>query len=194
MARKWEQKDSTQLWKKVALRRAYLPKKAVVLDLFCGKGELYQRVYKDKAKFYLGIDNKKIHDPAICRLCKNTVFVAHNDISQFNVFDLDDYGSPWMLLYLLLKKSTHEDLTIFMTDGLLLHQHLTGRVVKVVSATERIPRHMVIPGMSRWYVDVFGTMLLDMQARYHWTVEMAKYIYNDQNTVCYWCLKMRKKV
>jgi len=194
MAREWKQRDSTQLWKKVALRRAYLPKKAVVLDLFCGSGEVYNKVYKGKVQFYLGVDNVKIHDPEICRLCKNTVFVAHNDISQFNVFDLDDYGSPWMLLYLILKKSTQQKLTVFITDGLILHQKLGGKVTKVISATEHIPRHMNIPAMHRWYIDIFGTMLLDIEARYQFKVSLAKYIYNDQKTVCYWVVKLDKSL
>lgn len=188
----WETKDSTQLWKKIGLRRLYLPKKAVVLDLFCDQGEIYNKAYKGKVQFYLGIDNVKIHDPAICRLSKNTVFVAHNDISQFNVFDLDDYGNPWMLLYLILKKSTQAKLTIFVTDGLVLHSQVTGQVAKAVSATEHIPRRMNIPAMCRWYIDVFSTMLLDIQTRYKWTVDLAGYIYNDRKTVCYWVLKLSR--
>lgn len=189
----WEKKDSTQLAAKVALRRAYLPKKANVLDLFCGRGEIYKRVYKGNVQFYLGIDNVKIHDPNICRLSKNTVFVAHNDINRFNVFDLDAYGTPWLLLYLILKKKLLGDITIFITDGLILSQKLHGKVTRNVSATEHIPRYMIIPAINRWYIDIFATMLLDVESRYGWKTVTAKYIFNDRKTVCYWCLKMRRK-
>ncbi len=188
----WQKKDSTQLGLKIVLRRAYLPKKASVLDLFCGRGEIYKRVYQGNVQFYLGIDNFKIHDPNICRLAKNTVFVAHNDISRFNVFDLDDYGTPWLLLYLILRKKLPSDITIFMTDGLILKQKLSGKVTRNVSATEHIPRDMVIPAINRWYIDIFATMILDLESRYGWKTHMAKYIFNDRKTVCYWCLKMSK--
>ncbi len=170
----WRQKDSSNINIKVGIRKAYLPEKAKVLDLFCGYGEIYQRVYKGNVQAYLGIDHLKIHDPELCRLIKNTVFVAHNDISEYNVFDLDDYGSPWMLLYLILKKRNLQDeLTIFITDGLPLHLQMTGKVVKMISATESIPRNMVIPAMNRWYAQICSTMLLDIERRYGWKVFVA---------------------
>lgn len=190
--KKWDQRDSSDKWYKINLRRKYLPKKARVLDLFCGKGEIYKNVYKGNVKDYLGIDKEKVHSDKICIKTNNLFYVAKNDISYFDVFDLDDYGSPWKLLYLILKKYQGPEATFFITDGLKLHQNVDGNVTKWVSATEQIPCKMNIPGLNRWYLDIFLTMLLDIKKRFYVKIENPIYLFNSQKTVCYWYLKMIK--
>jgi len=188
----WNKKDNSNEWLKAALRKKYLPTRPVVLDLFCGHGRMYELAYKEKAAGYHGVDNKKIHDPAICTLTNNVVFIAHNDITKYNVFDLDDYGTPWKQLYLILKKLKRDEVTIFVTDGLVLCQKMDGTVSKFVSATEQVPRKMNIPGLNRWYVDIFATMLLDLERRYGWKTANAQYFHNERRTVYYWALKMER--
>jgi len=188
----WGKTDNSMEKEKAELRIRNLPKNARVLDLFCGEGEMYRRAYQGKVDKYHGIDKEKIHNHQICTLISNTVFIANNDISGYNVFDLDDYGTPWKLLYLILKKLPPGEITIFVTDGLVLHQKVDGQVTKFVSATERIPLHMNIPGINRFYEDIFATMLLDVKKRYGWETTKAVYFHNERRTVYYWCLKMRK--
>jgi len=190
--KKWDQRDSSDKWYKINLRRKYLPKNARVLDLFCGNGEIYKNVYKGNVKEYLGIDKEKVHSDKICIKTNNLFYVAKNDISYFDVFDLDDYGSPWKLLYLILKKYQGPEAIFFITDGLKLHQNVDGNVTKWVSATEQIPCKMNIPGLNRWYLDIFLTMLLDIQKRFYVKIENSIYLFNSQKTVCYWYLKMIK--
>ncbi len=187
----WSKTDNSMEWQKAQLRIKYLPKNARVLDLFCGNGEMYKRTYKDRVLKYHGTDKEKIHDPNICTLIDNTVYIAHNDILDYNVFDLDDYGTPWKVLYLILRKLTSGEITIFVTDGLVLHQKVDGTVTKFVSATERLPRKMNLPGINRFYVDIFGTMLKDIEKRYGWKTEKAVYFHNSQRTVYYWALKLK---
>lgn len=185
-------KDNSEKWIKIALRQKYLPKNARVLDLFCGHGEIYKSVYKNNVQFYLGIDNQKVHDKNICIITNNLNFVSKNDINNFNVFDLDDYGSPWKLLYLILKKYTGENATFYLTDGLILKQKINGNIDKWVSATEKIPKNMNIPGLSRWYIDIFATMLLDIQKRFNLDILNPVYVFNNKKTVCYWAFKIKK--
>lgn len=164
----WKPTDNSALEAKAELRRRYLPKSIYVLDLFCGNGQMYEKVYRDHVAQYHGVDKEKIHTPGLCTLTKNTIYVSRNDIEPFNVFDLDDYGSPWGLFYLILKKKKAGPITIFMTDGLVQHQKVDGKVTKFVSATEGLPQKWNIPGINRWYVDIFATMLKDIDNRFGW--------------------------
>ena len=191
-SRKWEQKDNSSSKVKIYLRKKYLPKNARVLDLFCGSGIIYHNVYKDKTAFYVGLDKEKVHNDKICIKTNNIAFVSKNNINDFNVFDLDDYGSPWKLFYLILKKFQNKKATFFITDGLKLHQNVDGNITKWVSATEQIPCKFHIPGLSRWYLDIFATMLLDVQKRFNLDVIDPVYIFNQRKTVCYWALKINK--
>lgn len=188
----WEAKDNSNEWLKAELRRQYLPPKARVLDLFCGSGRMHELVYKNRAAKYHGLDKKKIHDPSLCTLINNTVYIASNDISTYDTFDLDDYGSPWKQMYLILRKHPGPEVTVFVTDGLVLRQKTNQQVTKFVSATERIPQKMNIPGLNRFYVDIFATMLLDIERRYNWKTEKAVYAHNERRSVYYWALKLRK--
>lgn len=188
----WNKKDNSNKWDKINLRRKYLPKNAKVLDLFCGSGEIYNSVYKNNVDKYVGIDKEKIHSEKCCIKTNNIAFVSKNNINDFNVFDLDDYGSPWKLFYLILKKWQGSKATFFITDGLKLHQNVDGNVTKWVSATEQIPCKFNIPGLSRWYLDIFATMLLDVQKRFNCKVKNPVYLFNDRKSVCYWSLSIIK--
>ena len=188
----WEKKDHTGKWLKINLRRKYLPKKARVLDLFCGNGGIYKEVYKGKVEKYIGIDKEKVHSTKLCVKTNNLFFVSKNNIDDFNVFDLDDWGSPWKLFYLILKKWQGREAVFFITDGLKLHQSLDGNVTKWVSATEQIPCKFNIPGLNRWYKDIFATMLLDVQKRFLCKIENPIYLANDRKSVYYWAFKTIK--
>jgi hypothetical protein len=179
---------------KALMRIRFLPEDARVLDLFCGNGEMYRRAYKDRASYYHGVDKNKIHDFELCELNNNIVYITRRDLSQYNVFDLDDYGTPWKQLYLIVKKLPAGEYTFFITDGLVVHQQVDGRVSKFVSGTEQIPEGMDISGLNRFYTDIFGTMLKDLERRYNCIVRMAKYFHNERRSVYYWTVKICKNL
>ncbi len=187
-----KKKDNSNEWLKAELRRRYLPKDARVLDLFCGTGEMYRRVYADRARSYRGVDKAKVHDAALCTLINNVVFVSRHSMDEYDVYDLDDYGCPWKLLYLILRKRGPGRITVYLTDGLPLNLKLTGHLGKMQSGIERLPKDMEIPGPFRFYTEMFATMLLDVQARYGWKTEKAVYARNDGASVYYWVLQMHK--
>jgi len=189
---KWNKKDNSMEAEKIELRKRYLPENASVLDLFCGTGKMYKGAYQERVKNYHGVDHKKVHDKNICTLGDNIKFIKRNNISEYNVFDLDDYGCPWKLLYLILRKATQDRLIFFITDGLVLKQKMGGNVVNFVSATERIPKGMKLPGHNRFYKDIFATMLLDIEKRYGYKTTQAVYFHNKRRTVYYWMVEMLK--
>ena len=174
------------------MRIKYLPEEAAVLDCFCGNGEMYNRVYKERVEFYHGIDKEKIHNKELCELNNNINYVKYNDLREYNTFDLDDYGSPWKQLYLIVKKIPCGDYTFYVTDGLVMHQKVDGQVTKFVSGTECIPSKMNLSGINRFYVDIFATMLKDLEKRYSCKIELAKYFHNNRRSVYYWIIKLNK--
>jgi hypothetical protein len=184
--------DNSMPAAKAELRRRNLPDNARVLDCFCGTGEMYRRAYEGRVDYYHGLDKAKTHSPELCTLVDNATWMARHDLGQFNVFDLDDYGCPWRLIYLILGRHPGETVTLFVTDGLATRMKRTGHVSKWVSATEHIRRDAVLPGILRWYPDIFATMLLDLERRYGWRVQRAEYFHNSLRTVYYWALKLSK--
>jgi hypothetical protein len=189
---KFKQKDNSMTFEKAAMRIKYLPKDARVLDLFCGNGEMYRRAYRDRVTSYHGLDKEKVHSFDLCEMQNNLVYIQHNDLSQYNTFDLDDYGVPWKQLYMILRKLPAGEYTFFITDGLVIHMEVDGRVTKFVSATERVPQSMTLPGINRYYVDIFATMLKDLERRYDCIVRLAKYFHNERRSVYYWTIKITK--
>lgn len=174
---------------KVHMRRRMLPQHARVLDLFCGRGEMYHGAYKGRVDEYRGVDKEKVHDTTLCTIDDNMAWVKTHDIERFNVFDLDDYGSPWDLIYLVLARTKQPEVTMFVTDGLVLRAKMMTAPTKFLSATNRIPLAMKVPGLHRWYVPMFKTMLCDIAERYGYRAEQALLARNSKGTVYYWALR-----
>ncbi len=185
--------DNSMVAAKAELRRRFLPERARVLYLFCGLGNMYHRAYRGRVDEYHGVDMNKVHDRTLCELGNNERYVRAHNLGRHNVFDLDDWGCPWKLLYLILAKQPPGEITVFVTDGIAERMKLSGAPSKFVSATERIRRSFTIPGILRWYPEIFATMLLDLKRRYGWETVSASYFHNPKHTVYYWALKMRKR-
>lgn len=76
---------------------------ANIIEVFCGTGEMYQSVWK-RADKYLGIDKLKFFDErtTICGDALKALLTI--DISEFNIFDIDAYGSPYDCLSIITDK------------------------------------------------------------------------------------------
>ncbi len=118
---------------KLDLRRRVLLElvgEARVLDVFCGRGEMYQGAWRDAAS-YIGCDERAWERTDPPR------FVADNrrvlrcvDLQAFNVFDLDAYGSPWEQMTILAARRTWapgERGAVVLTDGSSLKLRWGGR-------------------------------------------------------------------
>ena len=197
--KKGEKVDNSCAALKAQLRRAYLPPDARVLDLFAGHGEMYRRAYAGNVSNYYGVDKQVVHDAALCTLGDNIKFVCQNDITKYNVFDLDAYGIPWDLFFLIIKRLKKGEYIFFLTDGLpvQLDKSRGYLLSKIIRATERFARRFTVRGMSRFYFDIIRTLLWNAETRYGIKIELAKYTHNKTYmygipTVYYWVLKVKK--
>jgi hypothetical protein len=110
---------------KVEIRRNVLaalgPGNASVFDAFCGPvGEMHAAVWAGAAR-YVGVDKEWEKQDARRRFVAEAATVLRAiDLRQFNVFDLDSFGSPWAEAIILAARrrwSPGERGAIVLTDG-----------------------------------------------------------------------------
>jgi hypothetical protein len=121
MRRQWKPVDNTALGPKVEIRRRLLQELAApsVLDCYAGSGELWRSCYQGVR--YLGLDRKRIVDGRKVLQIDNREFLRRANLAEYNLFDLDAYGSPWHPFLIVLhrrKLPLGERLAFALTDGL----------------------------------------------------------------------------
>lgn len=115
---------------------------AKVLDVFCGHGQMYNRVWGRAGK-YTGIDKKKFFDErhTICGDAEK--IVRKVDISEYNIFDIDSYGSPYSVLAHIAKNVNNRKTNYFvLTDGVNMDLKL-GRICKGIRDILGIKHHIL---------------------------------------------------
>lgn len=103
-----------------------LHKNPRVLEVFCGEGEMYRSVWH-KSKIYTGIDKRKFFDEraTICGDALKAMQLV--DVNDFNIIDIDAYGSPYEIMANVAKNFSGDELTLVITDGTNMDLKL-GRV------------------------------------------------------------------
>lgn len=101
-----------------------------VLDCFAAGGMLWERAY-DKTPHYLGIDLQQFDDARRMIVCDSRRFLRHADakLEQFDLFDLDAYGSPMEHLALIchrLRVEKGRQVGFALTDGLHFASKMSG--------------------------------------------------------------------
>ncbi len=110
---------------KIALRRHVLAAvpSARVLDAFAGSGRMWRAVWKG-ADHYVGCDLKWYRDSArLAYVGDNRRMLRAIDLTAFNIFDLDAYGSPWDRALIVADRRTvasGELIGVVLTDGSLM--------------------------------------------------------------------------
>lgn len=114
--------DPIGLAAKVDLRRRVLEAMpgARVLDLFCGRGEMHRAVWRNAAS-YVGCDCRPwiATDPPRF-VADNRRLLRSLDLQQFDVFDVDSWGSPWEQLEIIMHRrdwAVGEKGAVILTDG-----------------------------------------------------------------------------
>ncbi|MBR0693654.1 hypothetical protein [Bradyrhizobium lablabi] len=81
---------------KVAIRRNVMAAigQPAVFDAFAGSGKMYSEVWRE-AGSYTGCDLKPQNDGRLMFCADNRRVMRAIDLTQFNIIDLDSYGSPW---------------------------------------------------------------------------------------------------
>ena len=106
---------------KVAIRREVMQSVSApcVFDAFAGSGVLYRSVWRD-AVSYVGCDLRYFRDDRTAYVADNRRVMRAVDLRQFNVFDLDSYGSPWEQVLILITRRQvvmGERIGLVLTEG-----------------------------------------------------------------------------
>jgi len=107
---------------KVAIRRnvlAAIGAEAAVFDAFAGSGKMFSEVWKD-ADRYTGCDLKPQRDSRLMFCADNRRVMRAINLAEFNIFDLDSYGSPWVQAVILADRrrvAPGEQIGLILTEG-----------------------------------------------------------------------------
>jgi len=113
----YEKTDNGNFSGKLALRRYFLEKYPCTSILDCCQGDkkLWRELLPQHPEAtYLGVDLKSKKG----RLTINSQRILHQAGWNFDVIDIDTYGSPWSHWSSLLHFG-HQDVTVFLTIGLV---------------------------------------------------------------------------
>ena len=100
-----------------------------VFDAFAGSGMMYRHVWRDNARHYMGCDLKWYPDERLAYVANNLRILRAIDLQQFNVFDFDNYGSPWQQCCILADRRSvapNEKIGVLLTDGSSLNLRMGG--------------------------------------------------------------------
>lgn len=128
-----------------------------VLDTFCGRGDMHQAVWHQCAAYH-GIDQEWVKDERLQFVGDNREILRALDLYQWNVFDLDPFGSPWEQAYILSARRhvrKRERVGIVVTAGDVLKVK-AGSFPLGLRAVMGVPW---IPGMAAQTMDLPGQAL-----------------------------------
>lgn len=136
---------------KIALRRNVLDgiNHARVFDAFAGSGKMYREVWH-KAAAYTGCDLKWFRDERSVFVAKCQRVMRCIDLGEFNIFDFDAYGSPWLQVQILAARrrlAPDEKIGVILTDGSGLKLKM-GQCPKALAQLCGLEKSSV-PGINR---------------------------------------------
>ena len=136
--------DSSYFMDKVELRINHLPRKKnlKVLDAFGGEGRIWNKIEKitNKKLSVLRIDKEADKSGAYLKGA-NIKFMKNLDLSQFDVIDLDAYGTPYDQLEILFRHHRETDTlraVIFVTFVQNMQGNLHRRLLYQLGYTKNM--------------------------------------------------------
>lgn len=121
---------------------------AHVFDAFAGAGEMYAEVWC-RAASYTGCDTQFYPDERLAYVADNRRVLRNLDLSGFNLFDLDSFGSPWEQAYIIASRRRlrpGESVGLVLTDGSGLKMKMGG-VSLAMSILANV--NLRVPGLGR---------------------------------------------
>jgi hypothetical protein len=136
--------DNGPLNIKLDLRRESVSKinNCDVLEIFCGSGKMYNLIWSDYRK-YTGIDKVKQFDKRHT-ICGDALkALTKLKLSDYNVFDIDSYGSPYMVLnYVSRNLKINRKTAFIITDGSSMDLRM-GRISEGIRSIINIDNHIL---------------------------------------------------
>lgn len=115
-----------------------------VFDCYAGAGVMWKAVWS-KAQGYEGCDERYLPDERSCFVADCRRVLRNIDLAQFQIFDLDSYGSPWepaIIIAARRKVAPGERIGIVITEGSglkLKFGGLPGALASMAGTKTRIP-------------------------------------------------------
>ena len=192
----WKSSDNTDRGEKVTIRHRLLSmiENPSVLECYAGEGKIYQACYHGLP--YLGIDSKPIRDGRPLITIDNRKYLRSADLTPFNVFDLDAYGSPWHQFLIILRRrclSPRERIAVALTDGLDFKMRMSG-LPDGMRPLLNIPPRMNIPCLNAHHEFIAKLIVKKATAQAGLFVELFLSAQNPRGDVYYFGLIISKKV
>lgn len=177
--------DNSNIEAKVALREYFLSKikNPVVLECFAGENRiLYHACYRDLE--CTSLDKKTI--PGVLSI-DNKKFIASRDISGYNFFDLDAYGSPYeLMLNIFKKKSLRKDkFVVIITDGMARNLGY-GAGSKLIQTIINNQSGVRIPNLNDYHEYIINLMLHKLSNKYNITISESKMVKEETGNRMYY--------
>ena len=173
--------DNSNLNAKISLRNHFLTKipDLNILECFAGdQRELYHACYEGKT--VTSLELKKV---AGTMTIDNKKFIAAADISKYNFFDLDAYGSPYELMLNIMKKK-HGEYAIILTDGLARNMAY-GSGSKLIQTIINNKAGITIPTLHKHHDFIVKLLLKKISEKYHTEITDTKIIREEHNNMIY---------
>lgn len=191
----WKPTDNTDRGEKLAIRRQLLERLEApsVLECFAGEGKMWRQLYQGLP--YLGLDLKAIADDRTLLRIDNRKFLRSADLSAYNFFDLDAYGSPWhQFLIVLSRRRLHqgEKIALALTDGLDFKMRMSSLPAGMRTVLN-LPPGMDIPCLNLHHEFIARRTIAATCQRLNLTVEYAIAGKNPRGNMLYIGLIISKK-
>ena len=131
---------------------------ARVFDGFAGEGHMHDAVWH-RAAGYVGCDTRFFRDQRLAFVADNRRVLRAIDLSPFNVFDFDAYGSPWEQVLILAARRLvrpAERLGLCLTEGQALKLKMGG-MSRALSQLSGVGNQ---PGLGRQQDEIINRALL----------------------------------
>jgi len=137
-----------------------------VFDAFAGEGVLFRRVWH-RAASYVGCDLTWFRDERLMFVADNHRVMRAIDLSAFNVFDFDAWGSPWDHVLILAARrplAKGERIGLVLTEGSALKLKMGALPTGLVVLSAIRPR---LDGAARAHDDIIDRAFAGMCRRMH---------------------------
>lgn len=178
--------DNSNLSAKITLRNHFLrlvTRPANVLECFAGaKRELYHACYKSDN--VTGLDIKS-SDKTI--KIDNKKFIVSADLSQYNLFDLDAYGSPYELLLNIFNRRSKigGEFVVILTDGMWLRFGVNNQGSNFHQTIICNYSGIRIPALGRHQEFIIKLTLKTLSDKYGIDIKRCKIVREEDNRMFY---------